>query len=924
MSGAAGEWEEKFHSGKQRKYWKNKATGKTTWSEPFVKTPSGDVVKFSATSTSSATSESSSSNMEEEWEEKFSVQHKKKYWKNKTTGKTSWKEPSPPPQSAASVTEPGGLAGSLKKSASTLKAERAVSCTADTTETEEVEWEWEEKFHAAKNRKYWKNKKTGKSTWTEPPKTFSSTASSQQDTEVSPWGEQWKESFSAVKNKKYWKNLTTGKSQWTEPPRVTVTKSSVTCTAVDESSSAAHWEPLQNAEQFNNLKAKHSELSDQYNTIKGKYIDLESLLTESRREVEELKHVGESSSSELESKLQEKEEQIEHLTSWCALYKKNHEEAEERFQEVNSKEKLSAADIASLQEQHEASVRKLNAELEINIIREKTKGESSLLEVTRELNELKLRNDSLEVKCQLLAEEKDEISLKLTSVNDAKSSIESNNSDKDSIYKEISARNEQLLDEVTDLENAIKDLKSQGSNSAILLEEYKQNSVDMNAKFAEEKVKLTLDLEDKTEKLKSLEDKCDDLEANNHKLTIERDLLKRLNEEADSRQVTRQEANEETVATIEDVKLEFSNKIRRLNAEIEIKLLEERAVGEKNELAIRREYNDLKTQHEYLNSRYKSLAEEKKMFDTEINHAKQQIKELCEEKDKLMETLHFTQKLTAEKSNAAPPPPPISYVSTNEKNLEKIKRYEIEIDELQVKFQEQCEQITTQRDNYKKELHSMEADKSNWEATLEEKDNAYNKLMAESQMYKNKYEESEIRFHVWENESESKGKIWTQSMKELQMLHESQTRKLKVEFEIQILEERSKGEQKLFATVSKLNSLKVTLSQMEAEANIKYDLLRGEKEDIEHALALLKEKETSTSVPLHHPTPQKRSARLTNSEADILKTQLFSIIQKFDGGDQHSTPPDSPPPDYGLDVVYDDDDTPPNSPPPSDDEGDSD
>jgi hypothetical protein len=35
----------------------------------------------------------SSRPLDEEWEEKFSSQHQKKYWKNKITGEKTWKNP---------------------------------------------------------------------------------------------------------------------------------------------------------------------------------------------------------------------------------------------------------------------------------------------------------------------------------------------------------------------------------------------------------------------------------------------------------------------------------------------------------------------------------------------------------------------------------------------------------------------------------------------------------------------------------------------------------------------------------------------------------------------------------------------------------------------------------------------------------------
>jgi len=1041
MSSESGEWEEKFHAGKQRKYWKNKATGKTTWNEPYVKAASGDVVKISETTHRPVATESAE-NDDGEWLEKFSEKHQKKYWQNKKTGKSSWKMP--PGFTATSVSEdpPIALAASVRKNAAVIRQ--------GSSQMEDVEsWDWEEKFHEGKQRKYWKNKTTGKSTWTKPPKPSAtvtetpdptqSSANGHDSSQESPWGSEWQEAFSVAKNRAYWKNIKTGKSQWTEPPRVAaaavVKAPSSTISHLD--AAVVNDTGIAQAD-YDALNEKYIELTEQYNILKGQYVERESILSQTRKELEELKlskmmadSSGEqqtrldiSTSAEYEARISEltalcesykkghdevdgitksseelttayeqkikdnKEEienlkcqceefkkaqeeaesvfelsyqqakerdcadyelqlaenkdQIQQLTALCELYKRSHEEAEQRFQEAKSKEQLSAADISKLQEEHDTSVRKLNAELEINIIREKTKGETSIFEITRELNEVKVQNASLEMKCKLLADQFEEVTSKHSSALNEISNMESTQSGQHFEYREVLEENERLNEELSALNSTINELNTLASNNNILLEEYKRSNMDLNAKFAEEKVVLTLELESKTEMNKNLVDKRDELEALNHKLVIERDLLKQLNEEADARQSSQNSDGngQGPVETIEDVKLQFNNQTRRMNAEMEIKLLEERAAGEKNVLDVKHEYNELKTLHEYLNSRYNILAEEKKMFVTEINHAKQHNREIRQEKDKLAEAL---QELRAERqrrvSMPPPPPPPVSLAEkkAKEEYEEKIKHYEVELVELQQKYEEISEQhqlVTSQRDEYKKALNNIEGDKMNWDATLEDKDNMFAKLRAEIEMYKSKYEESEIRFHVWENESNSKGRVWTESMKELQMLHESQIRKLNVEFEIQILEERSKGEQKLFASVSKLNGMKVTLSQKEAEFNIKYDTLLAAKEALEKAHENLQEKVLAMGthqayrsqdffqLPGQSPPPPPPSqerpvrptkARFTHNEADLLKTQLFSIIKRFDDND---TPPNSPP-------ATSDDDTPPNSPPPSDDEGDS-
>jgi hypothetical protein len=43
---------------------------------------------------------------DEDWEEKYSEQHKRKFWKNKKTGKSSWTEP--PKVSKAATTKAAG------------------------------------------------------------------------------------------------------------------------------------------------------------------------------------------------------------------------------------------------------------------------------------------------------------------------------------------------------------------------------------------------------------------------------------------------------------------------------------------------------------------------------------------------------------------------------------------------------------------------------------------------------------------------------------------------------------------------------------------------------------------------------------------------------------------------------------------------
>ena len=183
------EWEEKFSKEKNKPYWKNKVTGKSTWNNPLSTT--------TAAPTPAAPVASAAPAQSDEWEEKFSKEKNKPYWKNKVTGKSTWTDPhkqevtatgpaNPPPVVAAAVND-----------------------------------EWEEKFSKEKNKPYWKNKTTGKSTWTDPHKEAASataTVAPAAAATESAADDEWEEKFSKEKNKPYWKNKVTGKSSWNPPP----------------------------------------------------------------------------------------------------------------------------------------------------------------------------------------------------------------------------------------------------------------------------------------------------------------------------------------------------------------------------------------------------------------------------------------------------------------------------------------------------------------------------------------------------------------------------------------------------------------------------------------------------------------------------------------------------------------------------------
>ena len=127
------EWEERYSKKHDRKYWKNKNTGESSWKDPNKinskkkrsdntkesnnngdKIDITDVVVNNVESnadedhTNIASKEEKNDNTiidvekdqkeerlegENVWVEKYSKKHDKKYWKNEVNGETSWKDP---------------------------------------------------------------------------------------------------------------------------------------------------------------------------------------------------------------------------------------------------------------------------------------------------------------------------------------------------------------------------------------------------------------------------------------------------------------------------------------------------------------------------------------------------------------------------------------------------------------------------------------------------------------------------------------------------------------------------------------------------------------------------------------------------------------------------------------------------------------
>lgn len=214
------EWEELFNEKHQRKYWKNKKTGKSSWHDPAKGEGGATAAASSETVAVKAEGAATSAGGAEEWEELFSDKHNRKYWKNKVTGKSSWTAPE-----------------------TTVASKPAAAAEASSSSSAAAASEWEELYNEKHKRKYWKNKVTGKSSWTAPEVAASAAATENKVAQESQ-AEEWEELFSEKHNRKYWKSKLTGKSSWTAPPA----KPAVEASTASESKAAAadEWEELYN------------------------------------------------------------------------------------------------------------------------------------------------------------------------------------------------------------------------------------------------------------------------------------------------------------------------------------------------------------------------------------------------------------------------------------------------------------------------------------------------------------------------------------------------------------------------------------------------------------------------------------------------------------------------------------------------------
>jgi hypothetical protein len=206
------EWEELWNEKHQRKYWKNKTTGEKSWKDPK---------RTITSSTSAAQGEGDEDKKEgtesaaEDWEELFNEKHQRKYWKNKKTGEKTWNRPAGMEAGSAVVSPPPPPPPPPVSTAS-------VPPTAENAE-QNTDSDWVEAFNEKHQRKYWKNTKTGEKSWTAPAKA-QSTSESNAVPAAATSGDEWVEMFNEKHKRKYWKNKTTGANTWNNPHEPAKTK----------------------------------------------------------------------------------------------------------------------------------------------------------------------------------------------------------------------------------------------------------------------------------------------------------------------------------------------------------------------------------------------------------------------------------------------------------------------------------------------------------------------------------------------------------------------------------------------------------------------------------------------------------------------------------------------------------------------------
>ncbi len=200
------DWVEKYSEKKGKPYWKNSKTGESTWTNPFpvvseamtnkgnsnekshktgnnAKAEKHDVKRKNihqdndsvddsregsdVESGSGVDSDGSEQSVDPIWEEKFSVKKNKPYWKNTTTGESTWEKPAPAKKLHSQGISKPSKTSSAKKDTRTddhSDDDGASLSTPESTEKELPEG-WEVRHSKTKGRHYYVNKKLQISQW---------------------------------------------------------------------------------------------------------------------------------------------------------------------------------------------------------------------------------------------------------------------------------------------------------------------------------------------------------------------------------------------------------------------------------------------------------------------------------------------------------------------------------------------------------------------------------------------------------------------------------------------------------------------------------------------------------------------------------------------------------------------------------------
>ena len=105
------EWDERHSAEHNRKYWVNRTTGKSTWHDPNreaqttrARQPTGGARQSQATRARQPTGGARPA-QQSAWVERYSDQHQRKFWTNRSTGESTWNDPTTTTQNPAHAGE---------------------------------------------------------------------------------------------------------------------------------------------------------------------------------------------------------------------------------------------------------------------------------------------------------------------------------------------------------------------------------------------------------------------------------------------------------------------------------------------------------------------------------------------------------------------------------------------------------------------------------------------------------------------------------------------------------------------------------------------------------------------------------------------------------------------------------------------------